>query len=179
MAKQIIDIGTIANDGTGDTLRNSFDKVNDNFNELYGSTGWQSRVDTTNTQSLTEATNNLISFSGTLESNGGLTLMDSNSKITPIATGDAIHVDFSFTAVTPSGADHYLNVLFIVNSVIYRSETFSLLKGSGNDDAISVSYFLPVTSTFLTNGGEFYINPDVAVTIKNRYVSALRIHKAL
>jgi len=37
MSKQTIDIGTTPNDGTGDTLRASFDKCNDNFNELYTS----------------------------------------------------------------------------------------------------------------------------------------------
>ena len=35
MAKQVINIGTLANDGTGDTLRASFDKINDNFTEAY------------------------------------------------------------------------------------------------------------------------------------------------
>ena len=35
MAKQVINIGTTANDGTGDPLRTAFDKVNDNFTELY------------------------------------------------------------------------------------------------------------------------------------------------
>ena len=35
MAKQVINIGTAANDGTGDPLRDAFDKVNDNFTELY------------------------------------------------------------------------------------------------------------------------------------------------
>ena len=35
MAKQVIDIGTTANDGTGDPIRDAFDKVNDNFTELY------------------------------------------------------------------------------------------------------------------------------------------------
>lgn len=35
MAKQTINVGTTANDGTGDTLRASFVKVNDNFTELY------------------------------------------------------------------------------------------------------------------------------------------------
>ena len=35
MAKQTINIGTTANDGTGDTLRAAFDKCNDNFTELY------------------------------------------------------------------------------------------------------------------------------------------------
>ena len=35
MAKQIINVGTSANDGTGDTLRASQVKANANFTELY------------------------------------------------------------------------------------------------------------------------------------------------
>lgn len=35
MAKQTINIGTTANDGTGDPFRDAFDKCNDNFTELY------------------------------------------------------------------------------------------------------------------------------------------------
>ncbi|HYG02099.1 MAG TPA: hypothetical protein VD927_06605 [Chryseosolibacter sp.] len=35
MAKQSINIGTTANDRTGDNLRDAFDKVNDNTDELY------------------------------------------------------------------------------------------------------------------------------------------------
>ena len=35
MAKQTIGIGSTANDGTGDALRDAFDKVNDNFTEVY------------------------------------------------------------------------------------------------------------------------------------------------
>lgn len=38
MAQQTINIGSAANDGTGDPLRTAFDKVNDNFTELYGVT---------------------------------------------------------------------------------------------------------------------------------------------
>ena len=35
MAKQIVNVGVSANDGSGDTIRASFDKCNDNFTELY------------------------------------------------------------------------------------------------------------------------------------------------
>lgn len=35
MSKQLINVGTIINDGTGDTLRSGALKVNENFNELY------------------------------------------------------------------------------------------------------------------------------------------------
>jgi hypothetical protein len=39
MARQTINIGSTANDGTGDPLRTAFDKINDNFAELYGTDG--------------------------------------------------------------------------------------------------------------------------------------------
>ena len=35
MAKQTINLGTSANDGTGDGIRTGGDKINDNFTELY------------------------------------------------------------------------------------------------------------------------------------------------
>ena len=35
MAKQEINIGNAANDGSGDPIRTAFDKVNDNFTEVY------------------------------------------------------------------------------------------------------------------------------------------------
>jgi hypothetical protein len=35
MAEQIINVGTTANDGTGDTLRGAFIKAKDNFSDLY------------------------------------------------------------------------------------------------------------------------------------------------
>lgn len=38
MSQQFINIGYVVNDGTGDTLRDAFEKVNGNFNELFTST---------------------------------------------------------------------------------------------------------------------------------------------
>lgn len=43
MAKQDINIGTVANDGTGDNLRDAFDKTNDNFDEVYAGTATVAR----------------------------------------------------------------------------------------------------------------------------------------
>jgi hypothetical protein len=37
MAQQVLNIGSTANDGTGDPLRTAMDKVNDNFDEIYAS----------------------------------------------------------------------------------------------------------------------------------------------
>jgi hypothetical protein len=39
MSRKVIDVGTVGNDGTGDSIRDSFRKVNDNFRELYSSLG--------------------------------------------------------------------------------------------------------------------------------------------
>ena len=39
MAKSVIGVGSIANDGTGDTLRAAGVKINDNFSELYTALG--------------------------------------------------------------------------------------------------------------------------------------------
>lgn len=36
MAKQTVNLGTAANDGTGDPLRSAFNKINGNFDEVYG-----------------------------------------------------------------------------------------------------------------------------------------------
>jgi hypothetical protein len=39
MAKQLLNIGTLPNDNTGDPIRDGGDKINDNFNEIYGAIG--------------------------------------------------------------------------------------------------------------------------------------------
>jgi hypothetical protein len=44
MARKPIDIGAIGNDGTGDSIRDAFRKVNDNFRELYSSLGLGERL---------------------------------------------------------------------------------------------------------------------------------------
>ncbi len=44
MAQQIINIGATADDSTGDTVRDAFDKTNDNFTELYDEIGADTRV---------------------------------------------------------------------------------------------------------------------------------------
>ncbi len=42
MTKQVINIGTVANDGTGDPLRTAFSKAKSNFDELYAN--WEMTV---------------------------------------------------------------------------------------------------------------------------------------
>ena len=46
MAKQIINVGTSANDGTGDPNRTAFQKINANFTELYDGEGSANLIST-------------------------------------------------------------------------------------------------------------------------------------
>ena len=55
MARRPIDIGTLGNDGTGDSIRDAFRKVNDNFRELYGSLGLGERLSFVNLEDTPES----------------------------------------------------------------------------------------------------------------------------
>ena len=47
MSRQVIDIGIVGNDGTGDSIRDSFRKVNENFRDLYAIFGAGDRIRST------------------------------------------------------------------------------------------------------------------------------------
>ena len=60
MAKQRINIGSAANDSTGDPLRTAFTKINDNFTELYANVGSSNYRFSNNTMSTIVGDMNLI-----------------------------------------------------------------------------------------------------------------------
>lgn len=67
MARQVIQLGTAANDGTGDPLRTAFTKVNSNFTELYNRPVFSgSYNDLTNKPSLFDGNYNNLSNKPTL-----------------------------------------------------------------------------------------------------------------
>ena len=66
MAKQTINIGSAANDGTGDGLRTAFNKVNANFTELYNADA--ALVIPTDVSDLTDNTNLLVGGDGEYDS---------------------------------------------------------------------------------------------------------------
>lgn len=70
MAQQSINIGTTANDGTGESIRSAFDKTNDNFTELYtDKTKFASKQDitaTSGTVNLDASTYSIFEFTSAL-----------------------------------------------------------------------------------------------------------------
>ena len=65
MAIQTIGIGTVADDGTGDSLRAAGDKINDNFNEIYTTLGDGSTLNTGVTAVNNATANELVTIGAT------------------------------------------------------------------------------------------------------------------
>lgn len=98
MTRQNINIGALANDGTGDTLRAAGQKINENFVEIYQLLGGDSDFPSTGVQIGTST----IIFEGTTIDNVTTTLQvvdpTSNNVITlPDATGTIMLTDDSAT----------------------------------------------------------------------------------
>lgn len=182
MAQQIVDNGTSAGDKNGEVLFSAWKKTNENFAELYSyheeESGFESRSDTTTQESQTAATDNPFLLTGTGESNGDISLLDSLGNITPRAIGDVIIVDIAFTSIVPIGSNLYSVVKLLVNGVVYRATTQNIIKGVGLDDYFSVSWTLPVGADFKTYGGTIYVNPISTLLIKNRYIQVTQVHKS-
>ena len=90
MARQTLNIGTAANDGTGDNLRVGGDKINDNFSEIYTAFGNGSSLSSLAVTALNGATaNELVTVGATtteLDAEGNLTFDGSTLAVTGAVT---------------------------------------------------------------------------------------------
>ena len=78
MAKQTVNLGSSANDGTGDPLRTAFDKINDNFDEVYAASATGTNIDITGNKITTTDTNGNL----TLDTNGsGKIIVDTSTNL--------------------------------------------------------------------------------------------------
>lgn len=179
MAQEIINNGTFAGDPSAENLYDAFEKVKNNFSELYSTTGWESKVDTTNVVSLTGATENIMQITTASESNGGLSLLDANAKITPVSLNDVIIIDFACTFVTPAGIEQTIDVNLKVGSNVYRAYNYKLNKGFGNDDAFSITWSLPCGASVMSNDVVIVLNPNSTMDYKDRFISVTRVHKGV
>jgi len=91
MTKQILDLGTTANDGTGDTLRSGGDKINDNFTELYTILGGDARSSTAGVVLDSNGINYIegaytVQLNFVVDSNATVTLPHKDGKV-PVVEG--------------------------------------------------------------------------------------------
>ena len=140
MAKQTINLGTSPNKGDGDPLRNAFDKVNDNFDELYTDI---KQVKSAQTGGGTLVVDTIGSVHGT---DSTLLVDGNNSKIVgPIgsSTWDAVDQNIDITT-TNTGVN--ANITLNAQGVITLQETAA-------EDFVQVS----------ANGVVLYSNTDIAL----------------
>ena len=110
MARQLVGIGSSANDGTGDTLRDGIDKVNDNFIEIYGKIGDGTTIGTFTTTGITSTGDFTIDGSADiiLDADGGdVFFKDGGTTYGSLTntSGNLIIKSGTTTAVTFSGAN--------------------------------------------------------------------------
>ena len=165
MAQQSINIGSSANDGTGDPLRTAFDKINDNFTELYGSTAEANDLVEDSTPQL----------GGDLDVNGRrITSARSNEDIVllPNGTGGVVASAIRIAGTTISSDD---SSTININEGLVVDGTASISGASTLTGAVSASSTLAVTgaatlsSTLAVTGattltGAVVVNNSVTAT---------------
>lgn len=102
MAKQTINVGSTANDGTGDKLRDAFVKVNANFTELYSDdAGDVNSVNAGTGISVNQTTGAVtVTNTGTLDN-----ATDNGATTTNSITVGGLHVNSTTAVEMPTGTD--------------------------------------------------------------------------
>jgi len=190
MAQQVINNGTIAGDGTGESLFSAFDKTNNNFIELYKVAGWGSYAQSVATaQTITATDSKLVIDGGGTESNSSYLPLEirgvselwdtTNNKITPISIGDGytMRIDFEITGKVgnPNGLDISLDIGGGATPTnVFIERVVSTLKATPY--RVSVAFPFYSLSDFKTNGGQIFLKTDTGtLTITSRELSIHRI----
>lgn len=159
MAKQVVNIGALANDGTGDQLRTSFTKVNANFTETYNDIATlaggnlAAKADLTYVQSINSNLTNLVEIVGGMSSFSG----DYNDLIN--------------TPIIPSTTSQLLNNSGFITTANIPQDLSDLtdntnLLGSPFDQALNTSD--SVTFTDLNLSGYIRTRPLVDLSLRAR-----------
>ena len=126
MAKQTINIGSSANDGTGSTLRAGGDLINDNFNEIYTALGDGSTLSSgfITASSTTTFTNKTLDLGGT-----GNSVTGSLAEFNTALQGDSFVSLTGSETLTNKSIDSDNNTITnIVNADIKSSAAIAFSK---------------------------------------------------
>lgn len=187
MAKQTINIGAVANDGTGDSLRSAVTKTNNNFNEVYTFTGGGVYQDSQYTsgsalvvnqgarEQLTNNKNTVIELNVPPEFTNGLW---HNNKLQAVNDKDIFSVEIRFKAKSSVKNGLFDIELQIPTNGIINAKTISAGKDANTEQRYSVIFSYYTLSNFIANGCEIYINSDTGnISIYEIQIIPTRIHK--
>ena len=150
MAKQLLNIGTTANDNTGDTLRSGGDKINDNFTELYTAIGNGATVGISianpavgqvlKYDGSSFSPSNLNALTSALDVAGNSIISASNGDITlvPNGTGDVRITAGSQTTIFDGATGN----VSVASTISYKNEYTAL--GNAPSAASNPGYFFTV-----------------------------------
>ena len=169
MAKQTINLGSSANDGTGDPLRTAFDKINDNFDELY-------------LYSTAASGNNITITGNTIASdntNGNIILDPNGTGIVDIDTTLAMQLPKGTTAQRPTSPEAgYLRYNTTNNNVETYNGSAWVIVGDPDTSTVHVDSFSGdgVTTGF-TMGGSASTN-QLIVTLNGVVQKPTEVYSA-
>jgi hypothetical protein len=193
MAKQTINIGSVPNDGTGSTLRDGGDLINDNFNEIYSAIGDgttltagtflttinSETVTNKNLSSLTNtfptitigddtSTNFNVSLGGSFEIVGGSginTAIDNNRIV--LSTDGSIVTETSSDTLTNKTISGSNNTLSNIGNSSLTNSSITLIDDTSTTDAVSLGESLRLTGgtgiTSVVGSNEVTFNIDNTV----------------
>lgn len=187
MAKQTINIGTAPNDGTGDPIRDAFDKVNDNFDELYSAVTSNSFVSVGNSTVNTTISNSSVTSSNATDSavvtftnfkignttanasltgaafaiSGSATLGSASVNTSAVALGNST-VNASHSVTTSQIANATSNVTVTAGSIFVGNSTVNAAVNSSviriTSANVTSNTLSLGTSTAATNGYSYLPN---------------------
>ena len=160
MAKQSINIGSIANDGTGTTLRDGGDLINDNFNEIYTELGDGSSLDLAGKS---------ITFTGK-------TISGSSNTLSNIANSSLTNSEITFAGDSGSDSAALGETYTIAGgtsiSTTATSNTLTINLGSINATTTSITN-VPTPSAAGDPASKSYVDTIAAAGI--HYHTAVRV----
>ena len=158
MAKQTINIGSTADDGTGTTIRAGGDLINDNFNEIYTELGDGSSLSiTSKTQTLTNKTldgsnNTFSNIPGSALTNATFTLVDESSTEATISLGERMGLTGGTNLTTAITGDNINVTLNTTITGLTSLQTETLTNASGNLLIDSTTYITEFRGGGSTDG---------------------------
>jgi len=153
MTQQVINIGTSANDGSGDPLRTAFDKINSNFTEIYGQDAVGSNLDISENE--IAATNSNGNIELVPSGSGRVSIVDDTLTITTSRTPASIGSDGDV-----AGMIAWDSTNLYVSTADYDGSTTiwtTLSTGSATDLILSTDTSNSLTST---SNGNINITPN-------------------
>ena len=155
MALQTLNIGTAANDGTGDNLRVGGDKINDNFSEIYTAFGNGSSLSSLAVTAMNGATaNELVTVGATtteLDAETNLTFDGSTLAVTGNITATTITLSNDSGLIVPDdgniGSASATDAMQISSAGIVTFKDDILIKDGGTIGAASATTAITIASS--------------------------------